>query len=575
MTREASAGWRFLPPPIGAGNRFDAANDLLAAQADGPAALSRALRSSRDLLGAARTAAQLRALPNRPGQTIRLLFAAPIQPQSLLDALEVAFGIAGLRPDVELVDGFAPLAGRSERNAGVDLAVLLDPSAAAPQGEAGVRRAEGEPTLRVLADELSARLHVPVALVQFGSGLAERALGANTDLLDVGIAPADAFDGRFSASFGTILKPAAADRVADAVAGWAARRAGRAPKLLVTDLDGTLWAGILGERADGEATPPLNRAYADALRTLVERGIVLAVASRNETVDVEAAFATGAAAPLSRGDVAAMAVGWEDKALLVERVLSRTGLASEHAVFIDDDPVNCAKVAARYPDMDVRLFAGDPDDFAARLLCDPLLLGGDAEGAARAERYQAKAGVERLRAEAPDIGAFLSALGTRLTFRRLGTGDLRRAAELSGRVNQFILNEMRPSAPALAERHSAFDLVVRLDDAFGSHGIVGLILASPAGDALLLDNLYLSCRALERGVEDAMLAGLSDLARRAGHRTIAGRVAPLSRNAPAQAFVARLARLAADGSFDYPVGESALPAQDAPEIRWQLDEDEA
>lgn len=549
MTASPGAGWRFLPSDA------DAVDDLDAVRREGPAAFARALRFSRSKLGSARTAARLREITDRPGVPLRLLLAAPIQPQALLDPFELAFAMAGFAVSIETIEGFAALGRRAQADDPADLVLLLDTSSTA----------EPEPGLLALAEDLAARLRAPVAIARMGGELAEVPLAPGVDLLTVGLSFEAAFDRRFAASFGTILRPAAADAMADAGTAWAARRKGHAPKLLVTDLDGTLWTGVLGE---GSALQT-HRVYAQALKALSERGIVLAIASRNEAGDVEAAFASGLSAPLVRDDVAAVAAGWDDKAMLVERVLADLGLGAEHAILIDDDPVNCAKVATRFPQTDVRLFAGDPDAFAAALLADPLLLGGGADAGLRAERYRAKAGVERLRAEASDVGAFLAALGTRLTLSPLDAANAPRAAELASRVNQFVLRDMRPNAVELAARASPFDTLVRLDDAFGSHGIVGLMLVSEADGALLLENLYLSCRALERGVEDAMLAALSRRGRAAGYDRIVGRLEVLPRNAPARTFVERVATLAADGSFAYSPGEAEPSSQGSPIIEWQ------
>ncbi|KQT57342.1 MULTISPECIES: HAD-IIIC family phosphatase [unclassified Aureimonas] len=560
MTDGEDAGWRFLPAEA------EPSGDLDAALREGPAAFARALRDGRARIGAGRMAARLREMPSRPAPALRLLLAAPIQPQSLQDALDIAFAAVGLPVAIESVEGFAALSRRSQAGDPPDFVLMIDPSPGA----------EPDPALVALAADGAGGLGAPVALARFGGPLAQASLARGVDLLTVGVPAKTAFDRRFSASFGTILRPAAADALADAAGAWAARLKGRAPKLLVTDLDGTLWAGILGERSTAETggAPPLHRAYTQALKDLSGRGFVLAVASRNEPADVDAAFRSGAMQPLSRENVAAVAAGWEDKAALVERVLADLGLGAEHAILIDDDPVNCAKVAARFPAMDVRLFAGDEGAFAAKLLADPLLLGGGAEAGLRAGRYRAKAGVDRLRAETPDVGAFLAALGTRLTFQPLDAPNMARAAELASRVNQFVLRDIRPNVLDLSRRRSPFDTLVRLDDAFGSHGIVGLMLASARGETLVLDNLYLSCRALERGVEDAMLAALADRARAAGLARIVGRVEDLPRNAPARAFVARVARLAADGSFDYSPPEAGGPGTGAPDIRWQDEEGE-
>jgi FkbH-like protein len=372
-------------------------------------------------------------------------------------------------------------------------------------------------------------------------------------------------DERFSRTFGAIPAADAADRAADAAAARAARIAGTAPKLLVTDLDGTLWTGTLAE--DGASRIVLGEAYPHALKTLAEDGLLLAIASRNDPRDVDAAFAAHPEWPLSRRAFIGTAVGWEEKDELVGIVLDKLGLGAEHTVFVDDDPVNCAKVAARFPAADVRLVAGDRQAFAAALLADPLLRQAHAADGDRAEQYRRRDAVERLRDDAADVDEFLRRLGTVLTVVPLRPSLMPRAAELASRVNQFATNDRRPNARELADRHSPLDFMIRLDDAFGAHGLVGLVLASVAGRKASVEAIFLSCRALGRGVEDAMLAALGRLAREAGCDRIVGSIDALTRNEPARRYFSQHLDAANSRSWTVRLGAEAT-APEGTTLRW-------
>ncbi|MEF2549091.1 hypothetical protein VQ045_18200 [Aurantimonas sp. E1-2-R+4] len=527
---QAPSWWAFAPtaaPP-------DAGAIIRAADA-GRGALSRVLREARERLGTARAAALLReAGVDATLRPVRLFLVTSYQPRAIDDALRLALAIAGFDLETVAVEGLAEAAGRARDEAGqgrFDGAILSIAATGA--------KAVHDETARVGAS-LAETLQCSVAII--GETDAGGKGDAGAGVFACPVAPdlagdAPLFDTRFAASLGTIPSQHGADAIADTAAGFAARIMGSAPKLLITDLDDTLWRGVAGETAD----LALHANYAAALAALAARGLVLAAASRNEAEVAREALADLAHdAPSRVPRFSALAVDWADKADLVARVLEELGLAAEHTLLIDDDPVNCARVAARFPAMDVRRFA-DPDSFAAMLLADPLLAagerpGGDAE--TRAGLYQRRADVERLRAAEPDAAAFLERLETRLTILRLDAANRPRAAELARRVNQFVLTAERPNEMELSQRSNFLDFLVRLDDVFGGHGIVGLVLADHAGEAVVIRNLYLSCRALQRRVETAMLAVLCRRAAAAGARHLVGTVETMERNRPARGLFA-------------------------------------
>ncbi|MEC5323542.1 HAD-IIIC family phosphatase [Aurantimonas sp. A3-2-R12] len=533
MPRDSQGWWSFAPtaePP-------DAGAIIRAADA-GRGALSRVLREERHRLGTARAASLLReAGVGAALRPVRLFLVTSYQPRAIDDALRLAFAIAGFDLETVTVEGLAEAAGRAREEIGqgrFDGAIL----SIAATGEAQVVRAVHDETARVAAS-LAEILQCPVAIIGETDAAGTGDAGAGVFACAVAAELADnmpLFDERFAASLGTIPSQSGADAIADTAAGFAARIAGTAPKLLITDLDDTLWRGVAGETGD----LALHATYAAALVALAARGLVLAAASRNDPDVAREALADLAHdAPSGVPRLSALAADWADKADLVAALLDQLALAAEHTLLIDDDPVNCARVAARFPAMDVRRFA-DADGFAAMLLADPLLAAGErpVPSETRAAHYQRRADVERLRAAETDVAAFLERLETRLTILPLDAASRARAAELARRVNQFVLTAERPNEIELSRRSNSLDFLVRLDDVFGAHGIVGLLLADRDGDAFVIRNLYLSCRALQRRVETAMLAVLSRRAAAAGARHIVGTVETMERNRPARGLFA-------------------------------------
>jgi len=555
--------WRFDRP--GRPDREDPdAAALRDAAGRGRGALGRALRALRRRHGAVAARAVLRRAfaGGRPPalRPVRVLLVTAYEPAVLDDALSVAGAILGLDLHVTAYRGIA--AARTALAAG-DLPADLDavavslPATPGRADDAAGGRSSADALAAALAADLAADTRAPVLSLAFGPD-ARPAAVPDPDAPDVtrlslaapngGVSP---FDTRFAGGIGTIPTSAAADALADALAAFAARRAGLAPKLVVTDLDDTLWRGALGEGepAPGPAgtLPAVDRAYAAALETLRGRGLVLAAASRNALRDVDDALdRLTADGTLPPGFFAARAAGWRDKDALVAEVLETVGLAAEHAVFLDDDPLNCARTAARFPEMEVRWTGGDGARAADDLLADPrfALAATDpaadpAGGAPRAERYRLRAEVDRLRAASIDHAAFLAALDTRVRTRPIAAATAGRAAELARRVNQVVLVDDRPTRAALAERNGPFDFLVEVSDVFGDHGLVGLVLADPddAG-TVRLRNLFLSCRVLQRGIETAMLHALARRAAGRGFRALVGRIEALARNHPARGCLA-------------------------------------
>ncbi|MEQ8966812.1 MAG: HAD-IIIC family phosphatase [Azospirillaceae bacterium] len=517
-------------------------------------ALGRALRQARRRRGAIGARALLReATADGPPPNIvpvHVFLATAYEAAVLEDALAVAGAIRGLDLRVTAVRGVAEAraAAGGIDGPGPDVVALSFPL----DGAAGAADRAGEAMIRALAADLAAETGAPVLRLDFGAGPVPiaRADAEAPDVTRLHLPEAAAggapFDTRFAASFGVMPSTAGADALADAIAAFAARRAGLGPKLIVADLDDTLWAGALGEGEAAGEPGALHRPFAEALADFRDRGLVLAAASRNAPEDVAAALSRlEAAGALPPGFFATLAVGWRDKDALVAEVLDTLGLAAEHTLFLDDDPLNCARVAARFPAMDVRWTEGDSDAAARTLRADPALAleaaAGPAAGPSRAERYRLRAEVDRLRDAEPDPRAFLEALDTHVTLRPLDRETAGRAAELARRVNQMVLTDARPARAALQDRSSPFDFLAEARDIFGDHGQVGLVLARPDPEragAVRLDNLFLSCRVLQRGIETAMLHALAARAALAGFTALAGRVEALPRNAPARDLLA-------------------------------------
>ncbi|MBF0178492.1 MAG: HAD family hydrolase [Magnetococcales bacterium] len=324
-------------------------------------------------------------------------------------------------------------------------------------------------------------------------------------------------------------------------------RAGLSRKCLVVDLDNTLWGGILGE--DGPHGIRLGADYPGSAfvalqRTLLRlhaRGVLLAIASKNNPEDVEEVFRAHPAMVVRKEHFAAMEIHWQPKSESLLSIARRLNIGLEHMVFLDDSPMECAQVQAALPMVTVIPFPAQPEEAVNRLLHDGWFdtLQLSAEDRKRGDLYWQKAQIDALQAASGSLEGFYASLRMRLTIAPLTPATLTRAAQLTQKTNQFNLTTLRFSEEEVAKRMKdpAWSLfTVRVEDRFGDNGIVGVMMATKARAEPLLEveTFLLSCRVIGRTVETAMLATLCRKARELGLAGVLGRVIPTPKNLPAR-----------------------------------------
>jgi FkbH-like protein len=282
-------------------------------------------------------------------------------------------------------------------------------------------------------------------------------------------------------------------------------------KALALDLDQTLYRGVLGE--DGPEGVELTHGHTELQRRLVElqsEGLFLALVSRNRPEDVERLFAARPDFPLRWEHFSARAIGWGDKALGIEQVAGSLRIGIDAIAFIDDNPGELAAVATRWPGL--HTIHAEEDAEATRRLLDwyPGLWAwsvGEADALRVADLGAAAERAREMEASA-DPREYLESLQVRLDFAANPRAQLGRLVELSQKTNQFNLNLGRIGEVDMAGRLG--DRVrrvvsIRLRDRLADSGIIGLICGRREGDALVIDELCISCRALGRNLEDLMV----------------------------------------------------------------------
>jgi FkbH-like protein len=324
----------------------------------------------------------------------------------------------------------------------------------------------------------------------------------------------------------------------------------RAPrKVLCTDLDNTLWGGVLGEDGtDGIATGsafPGNCyfEYQKYLKQLSSRGILLAIVSKNNDADVREAFQLRANdLALTLDDFVATKISWNEKSDAIRELAEELSLGLDSFVFVDDNPVECEAIRQRLPEVAVVVApVQEPwrlvDILSEQPFFDATVVTED--DANRLNEYKAQAQRAALSNHAANRDEFLASLGIVCTFQSALLAPLSRAVQLLAKTNQFNLTTRRHSSTDVEEIAAAPGgqaVVVRVRDRFGDAGVVGLALARTKGNSCTIDSLLLSCRVIGRGIETALLAHIADHAREAGATQLIGEFIATKKNAPCAAF---------------------------------------
>ncbi len=312
-------------------------------------------------------------------------------------------------------------------------------------------------------------------------------------------------------------------------------------KVLALDLDNTLWGGVLGEDGLGgialgdEYPGSVFKAWQKYLCSLKDRGVLLAIASKNNESDVLELFAKHRDMVLRREDFAAVRINWQEKSTQLTELAAELNLGLDAFVFLDDSPFEREEVRRHLPMVHVPEFPASPLGLIAAVedseLFDRLTLS--AEDRQRAGIYQQQTARVAAEKTAESSEDFLMSLQLTARIGAVDGDTLPRVAQLLGKTNQFNLTTRRHSAAEIAAmiEGGAVALWLRLADRFGDHGLVGAAIATGDGAEWRVDTFLLSCRVIGRGAETALLAQLAAAAQARGAGALTGEYLPTAKNA--------------------------------------------
>ncbi|MGI4830423.1 MAG: HAD-IIIC family phosphatase [Janthinobacterium lividum] len=339
------------------------------------------------------------------------------------------------------------------------------------------------------------------------------------------------------------IHPRASNLYGDQVGRIVAALRGKSSKCLVLDLDNTLWGGVIGDdgldgivlgqgSTVGEAHVALQR-YA---LQLSERGIILAVCSKNDAENAYSPFDQHAEMLLKRKDIACFVANWQDKAGNLRHIAETLNIGLDSLVFVDDNPVERALIRRELPMVAVPELPEDVSGYAATVAgagyFEALHITDDDR--ARAEQYRLNAEREELRRSSTDMKGFLEALGMELSWSRFDSIGLKRIVQLMNKTNQFNLTTRRYAEPEVAsmlDDENTLTLQLRLSDVYGDNGVIALLVGRRTDpDTLEMETCLMSCRVLGRNVEEATLNLLVEQARALGCKRIVGIYKPTAKN---------------------------------------------
>jgi FkbH-like protein len=329
--------------------------------------------------------------------------------------------------------------------------------------------------------------------------------------------------------------------LARAVVGALVEERAEPKKVLVTDLDNTLWSGVIGEDGvEGIACGPEGAGfphfiYQSFLLRLESEGILLAAVSRNDDDVARGPFAHGKT-DVREEHLVAFLASYEAKSAQVASLAEALNLPHRAFVFVDDNPVELAEVSARLPEVAAVRFPEQPGEMPAFLRRLNALLRR--ERVTEEDRERTKLYRRRLEGMAPstlsgaDLTDFLRELEMELVIHDRSEGDRTRAVQLINKTNQFNLNGRRIPDEQVGEilARGGKLFTAALQDRTGSHGEILSFLVDEDG---VVQSFVLSCRVFQRRVEHAFLAWLAA----GSHRPRALRHAATERNEPFRRFV--------------------------------------
>jgi FkbH-like protein len=327
---------------------------------------------------------------------------------------------------------------------------------------------------------------------------------------------------------------------------WAACRALQTgpKKVLVSDLDHTMWGGVVGEEGplnirigddiEGEAF----RTYQKYLKNLAKRGIIICIASKNNLPDALEPFEKNPQMVLQKEDIACFVASWDPKAAMLQQIASTLNLGLDSFVFVDDNPAEREHIRQALPEVTVVELPEDPANYVrsieSGLWFESLPL--TTEDRKKSRLYQIAAEAQDFSNTFASLDNYLESLQMTACVENVDKSNLMRVVQMIGKTNQFNLTTRRHSSAQIKKflkEPRNVCLAMCLKDRFGDHGLISVILGllDPENEnRLILDTWLMSCRVIGRTAEFYLFNSFLDEAKSKGYESLAGEYIPTVKN---------------------------------------------
>ena len=335
--------------------------------------------------------------------------------------------------------------------------------------------------------------------------------------------------------------------LAEELMGYVKANLGVNRKCIVLDLDNTLWGGIIGEdgfdRIDLSLKPP-GMAFVEFQRVLLalyQRGIILAINSRNNEDEVLKVIREHPYMVLREENFATMKINWSDKISNIKEIAEELNIGLESIVYFDDDPINRELMSKAIPQIMTVSLPYDPSLYASTLMRinDFNTLAVTSEDMKRGQMYKQEQKRIELKNSVSNVEDFLKQLEIKVTMKKANNFTIPRIAQLTLKTNQFNLTTRRYKEEDLQTFASDQNKLIgcaQTKDKFGDSGITGVYIVNknPAEKEWFIDTFLLSCRAMGRGIEDVMLGYILNKAKEEGIIKVKAEFIPTKKNKPCE-----------------------------------------
>jgi len=342
------------------------------------------------------------------------------------------------------------------------------------------------------------------------------------------------FDIRNWHSFGQYKTYAGLINVAHSISSSVSSIYGRSKKLIILDLDNTLWGGVFADDGIGEISlgPDTNdgRAYYEFQKYILKlkkQGILLSICSKNNYDNIRGVFSHPYML-LKEKDFISVIINWEDKYVNIKKIFKELNLTEESCIFIDDNKIEREEVKQYLPNVAVPEINDDPSKFIEIIHNNKFFTTfseNTNEDKIRNKSYNQNINRNNYKKKFENKDIFLKSLNTKINIKKLDNFSLDRSVQLINKTNQFNLNSTmveKNQFLKFAKQNNSFIFTADVKDKFGEYGIISIIYGNinNSDKSIIILNWVMSCRIFNRKIENSIFIYINNYFKAKGIKKI-------------------------------------------------------